>query len=62
MQSRYVLLSDVFLFHACALIISVLSLASDLNKLRAQMLVRCDNVRSNCFGLCTNISRNNVPT
>lgn len=48
----------MFLFRAYPLITSVLSLASDLNKLRAQILVRCVTLRSNCFVLCTNSSNN----
>lgn len=49
----------LLIFHSYPLITSVLSLASDLNKLRAQILVRFVTLRNNSFVLCTN-SRSNV--
>lgn len=49
----------LLIFHSYPLITSVLSLANDLNKLRAQNLVRFVTLRNNSFVLCTN-SRNNV--
>lgn len=48
----------LLIFHSYPLITSVLSLASDLNKLRVQILVRFVTLRNN-FVFCTN-SKNNV--
>lgn len=53
------LLIDVFLFHSYPLLTLVLSLASDRNKLRVQILVTCVTLRNNCSVLCTN-NRNTV--